>query len=304
MSGPTGRLRRTAVQVVVVALGLALGLGAMVLYRSQTADERTATTPSVAQFAFSSPAALPAVSAPADTDPSLGAEAEPADAEAALSAFLRAEAAASADVAWALLDADGRRQWTTSSAWSSARGERAPPTAFTVKASAPGSDPADVEVDVDVDRTPSLDRFRGLVAARSTEVWRVGNENGHWRVAARPVESRPVLAAEAGAPEAVRAWVDAMTACDQPGAARFQVETHLLGPADVATAPCRQKGTWTVGSPVAIDRGGDVQPLLAAYGQGAAAWARLVPVEGAGRRFWAEVAPVGEAWMVVGVAAG
>jgi len=159
-------------------------------------------------------------------------------------------------------------------------------------------------VQVDVTRKPSLDPFRGLVAAKSAEVWRVRSENGRWRVVATPVESRPVLPSDAGAPQAVQGWVDRLSACDQPGAAALQVDANLLGPADVAAAPCQRKGAWTVGKPVSLDRGGDVQPLLAAYGQGAVSWARLVPVNGTDRNFWAEVAPVGDAWMVVGVAAG
>ena len=305
MSRLGATLRRRGPQLAVVLLGLALGLGAMSFSRFQTSRDRPSRTPSAKQFAFATPASLPPVSAPvAAAGSNLGPEPEPADPEDALTAFLDAEASGSPGAAWALLDSAGRQRWPTSSLWSATQGERSRPVAFEVQASTPGADPADVRLSVQVDRTPSLDRFRGLVPARSAEVWRVRNEDGRWRVSPTPIESKPEFPAEAAAPDAVRGWMDAMVACDQPAALRFQVEPDLLGPADIAAIPCRQKGTWTIGTPVTVDRGGDVQPLLAAYGQSAAAWARLVPVEGAGRRFWAEVAPVGEGWMVVGVAAG
>ncbi|MGI9022128.1 MAG: hypothetical protein ACR2HV_02620 [Acidimicrobiales bacterium] len=289
--------------MAVVALGLGLGLGGISLYRSQTSDDRPSSTPTAKEFPFATPAVLPDVAPPADAA-AAGPETEPVDAAAALTAFFQAEASGQTDVAWALLDSAGHQRWPTALTWSATRSERAPPVAFDLKAPTRSDATGDVDLGVDVTRTPSLDPFRGLVAARSSEVWRVRNTDGRWRVVAQPVESRPVLPADTTAPDTVRSWVDATVACDQPAAARLQVDANLLGPADVAASPCLQKGTWTVGSPVTVDRGGDVQPLLAAYGQGVTAWARLVPVEGPGRRFWAQVAPVGDTWMVVGVAAG
>jgi len=301
MSGLRGRLRQGGTQVAVVVAGLVLGLAGTALYRSQSTD-RPSRTPSATKFSFPTPASLPVVSSPADDG--RGPDTEPADAVVALTAFLQAQAAGQPEVAWSLLDAAGRQQWPTAAAWSATQGERAPPVTFEVTPPGDGQATGDVDLTVAVDRVPSLDQFRGLVAARSTEVWRVRNEGGRWRVGAKPVESRALLAADTSAPDAVRGWVDALIACDQAGALRFQVDDTLLGPSDVAAAPCQKKGTWAVGSPVSVDRAADVAPLLAAYGQSAATWARLVAVEGAGYKFWAEVAPVGDAWMVVGVAAG
>ncbi len=306
MSRVGGWLRRGAVQVTIVAVGLGLGLGGTALYRSRTSSNHPSTTPSAKRFAFDQGATPLSAAAPsADSFP--GPETEPPDAPAALTAFLQAEASGRPDAAWALLDGSGHEHWPTAPAWSAAQQDLALPVSFEVVP--PGGQQAggsseDLDVHVEVARKPSLDPFRGLVAARSAEVWRVHAENGHWRVVATPVESRPALPPDATAPEAVKAWVDRLSACDQPGAAALQVDANLLGPADLAATPCQRKGTWTVGRSVGVDRGGDVQPLLAAYGQGAASWARLVPVTGADRNFWAEVAPVGDAWMVVGVAAG
>jgi len=306
MSRVGGWLRRGAVQVTIVAVGLGLGLGGTALYRSRTSGNRPSKTPSAKQFAFSQPATAPAVGQPPEAVPS--PEIEPPDAAAALEAFLRAESTGRPDTAWTLLDSSGHERWPTAAAWLAAQPDLPIPVTFQVKPPAgpadAGTPSGDVDLPVDVTRTPSLDPFRGLVAGRSAETWRVRNQNDHWRVVATPVTSRPVLPPDTLAPDAVKGWVDRLAACDQAGAAALQVDANLLGPADLPAAPCQLKGTWTVGSPVGLDRGGDVQSLLAAYGQGATAWARLVPVHGADRNFWAEVAPVGDAWMVVGVANG
>ncbi len=305
MSRVVGWLRRGAVQASVVVVGLGLGLGGTALYRSRTSSAHASKTPSAKRFAFA-PTAQPAgVVPPADAVP--GPDTEPPDAGAALVAYLQAEAAGRPDVAWTLLDGAGHERWPTAAAWAAAQQDLDPPISFDVSPSADGvatTPSADIDLHADVRRKPSLDPFRGLVAGRSAEVWRVHAEDGRWRVVATPIESRPFLPPDATAPDTVKGWVDRLSACDQSGAAALQVDVNLLGPADVAATPCQRKGTWTVGSPVGIDRGGDVQPLLAAYGQGAASWARSVPVHGTDRNFWAEVAPVGDAWMVVGVANG
>jgi|GEM_PF-704525 len=307
MSRVGSSLRRGVVQVTVVAVGLGLGVGGTALYRARTSNDHYSLTPSAKQFSFAPAAGAPAPSAP-PADAFRSPDSEPADATAALTAFLQAEATGHPDVAWTLLDASGHARWPTAPAWLEAQQDLPLPVTFQVTspavAPASGSPSGDVDLRVDVSRNPSLDPFRGLVAAHSAEVWRVRDENGHWRVAAAPVESRPVLPPDSAAPAAVQGWVDRLSACDQAGAAALQTDPNLLGPADIAAAPCQLKQPWSVGSPVGIDRGGDVQPLLAAYGQGAATWARLVPVHGTGRNFWAEVAPLGDAWMVVGVAAG
>ncbi len=305
MSRVGGWLRRTAVQVTVVAVGLALGLGGTALYRARISSDRSSTAPSAKKFTFAQ-AATPPVSQPTDAGPGPGTE--PPDAAAALTAFLDADATGRPEVAWTLLDGAGHERWPTAPAWMADQQDRPPPVTFALTRPSgtadAGTSSGDVDLPVDITRAPSLDPFRGLVAAHSAEVWRVHSENGHWRVVADPMESKPVLPTDTAAPDAVQRWVDRLAACDQQGAAAVQVGATLLGPADVAASPCQRKGAWTVGTPVGIDRGGDVQPLLAAYGQAAASWARLVPVHGTDRNFWAEVAPVGDAWMVVGVANG
>jgi len=288
-----------------VAVGLALGLGGTALYRARISSHKSSTEPSAKKFPFAQ-GATPPVSPPTDAVP--GPETEPPDAAAALTAFLDAEATGRPEVAWTLLDGAGHERWPTAPAWMADQQDRPPPVTFALTrptgTADAGTPPGDVDLPVDITRTPSLDPFRGLVAAHSAEVWRVRSENGHWRVVADPVQSQPVLPSDAAATDAVKGWVDRLAACDQPGAAALQVDATLLGPADLVAGPCQRKGTWTVGTPVGIDRGGDAQPLLAAYGQGAASWARSVPVRGTDRNFWAEVAPVGDAWMVVGVASG
>lgn len=298
---PGRGLRRAGMQVAVVGLGLGLGVGGTALYRAQTSDGQRRPTPNARQLTIAPN--FPDVAAPSDQAPTPVDGIEPPDAPAALSAFLAAEAANRPAASWPLLDADAHRRWPTLAAWVAARADRPPPLTFQLAGAATTS-PDGVDVSVDVTRSPSLDQVQGLVAARSTEVWRVHAEDGRWRVAADLVDARPVLPSDATAPDTVRRWIDRAVACDPVGAAPLQAGATLLGPADVAASPCRRKGTWTVGSPVALDRGGDGQALLAAYGPGAASWARAVPVTGPGGTLWAQVAPLGDTWVVVGVSAG
>jgi len=76
----------------------------------------------------------------------------------------------------------------------------------------------------------------------------------------------------------------------------------LIGPEDLVNAPCRERGSWSVGGPaVTLDRAPDVQTFVEAYGPDVGTWTRLVPVRGPGAHFLAAVAPLGDDWRVIGV---
>jgi hypothetical protein len=158
-----------------------------------------------------------------------------------------------------------------------------------------------VDVRVAVTHRPAVDPFQGLTPGRTEEVWRARREGGGWRVAADPLASRAVLPSDRGAPQIVQAWLRRLVACDQAGAAQLQAVQDLYGPIDLLQAPCAQRGRWTAAGRLGFDRAEDPQLYLAAFGPEVQRWARLVPVRGPRSRFSAVVAPLGDAWRVIGI---
>jgi hypothetical protein len=298
MGGSDARavLKRAA----VVAAGLALGVGAIAVFRGSGRPAYKPGTASVSAFPFATtvPAATPS---PAPAAPVLAAE--PSDPAAAVAAFLQPLADGRPEAAYPLLDAPSRVRFSTAAGWARAQVDRAEPVTFQVGASRPSPDVVGaVEVDVSATHRPSLDSIRGLVPGRSLSVWLVRREGDTWRVGADPVSFRPVLPTDAGASAVVQGWVNRLAACDTPGAAALQVGPNLYGPAGLVQAPCQAHGAWTAGTPVGLDKTPDPKAFLAAFGPDVGTWARLVPVRGPGSNFMAAVAPMGDGWMVMGVA--
>jgi hypothetical protein len=288
----------------VVAIGLALGVGGAVVFRqSGTSPAVRAEQPaSVTRFSFTDGVLAPVAgeaSAPFGSTP---AE-EPATAEAALSYFLQSLVDGRPDDAYAVLDPSSRRRFPSPGSWRRAQADLTPPTEFEVGLSRPAFGGGErAEIEVTSSQNPSLDATRGLVPARSRSLWTVERTAEGWRVGADPVSVVPILPPDGGGTTTVTAWVDRLRACDPPGAASLQVGAYLYGPAAYVRAPCERQGSWTVGDPTGLASAGDPRDLVAAFGPAVDSWARLVPVEGPGTRFYAVVAPMGDAWQVVGVA--
>lgn len=295
---------RWARQAGVIAAGLAIGAGAVFVVRGgEPGPVRPAHPPSVTRFSFSDGPPPPVTVDGPDQSVARPTE-EPATAESALGVFLRAAAEAKPEAAYPLLDSPSRRRYPSEAAWARAQADLARPVAFEIAASRAAfpSDGDVVEIEVTSTQRPSLDAFRGLVPGRSRSLWQVRREQGGWRVAAEPLSVRPILPPDAGAPDTVKGWVSRLQACDRNGAASLQVGTYLYGPAHFVQAPCEKQGPWTVGNAVGLDQAPDPSDLLAAFGPGVGSWTRLVPVDGPGSRFFVAVAPMGDAWQVVGVA--
>ncbi|MGI8810118.1 MAG: hypothetical protein ACR2KK_20190 [Acidimicrobiales bacterium] len=294
-----GRLVR---QAGVVVAGLALGVGGIALFDSDDKPSYRPGTPSVAAFSF--PTTVPDTPAPLpESIPDLAVE--PANARAALSAFLEPLADGQPAQAYPLLDEASRRRFPTMASWIRAQADRATPVTFEPGAQRPDPErPGAFQVDLTATHRPSLDAVRGLVPERSASVWLVRREGASWRVSAEPLSFRPVLPADAAATDVVQDWVSRLAACDGAGAAELQVAAHLYGPASLVRAPCEARGSWTAGEPVGLDTTPDPRAFLAAFGPEVGTWARLVPVVGPGSTFLAAVAPMGDGWQVMGVAVG
>jgi hypothetical protein len=220
-------------------------------------------------------------------------------ARAAVRRFLEAGAAGDLATAHGLLDEAGRRRYPKLARWTRAQADRAEVTGVRVGGQRRAG-PGQVDVTVTLSHPPAIDPFAGLVPARTVERWRASRQGGRWRVAAEALSVRAELPGDDRAPAAVTGWVQRLLDCDSQGAAALQAAAELYGPADLAAAPCRRRGRWTVAAPQGFEAAVDPQPYVAAFGPEVAGWARLVPVQGPGTRFHVVVGPLGDGWRVLG----
>jgi hypothetical protein len=289
---------RRIVQVLGVgALGLAVGIGATLAVNGL----RGGGDPVASVQRLDLPATPAATAAGGER----AAQAKPVvagTARAAVQRFLNATAREDFAGAYRLLDEAGRQRYPTVARWTRAQADRAVVTGVRVGAArrAGGPEGQAVDVTVELAHPAAIDPFAGLVPARTVEVWRARSEGGGWRVAADPVSVRADLPSDRRAPDAVAAWVQRLVGCDRQGAAALQAGTDLYGPADLAEAPCRRRGRWTVAAPRGFDAAVEPETYVAAFGPEVGSWARLVPVQGPGTRFHAVVGPLGDAWRVLG----
>jgi hypothetical protein len=289
--------RRRLLRVAVVGLvGIVVGVGAtLAVHGLGRRAERAASVQRLD---------LPAGAAPAAPVAPVGAGGSQApvragSARAAVQRFLEAGAGGDFEVAYGLLDQAGRRRYPSLARFTRAQADRAEVTAVRVGRERRVGD-ARAEVTVTLSHPAAVDPFAGLVPARTVEVWRASRQDGRWRVAADPVSVRADLPSDDRAPDAVTAWVRRLLGCDRQGAAGLQAAAELYGPADLAELPCKERGRWTVAAPEGFDAAVEPEAYVAAFGPEVASWARLVPVQGPGTRFGVVVAPLGDAWRVLG----
>lgn len=304
----TSWVRRHAQLVLMASVGLIAGVGvSYVALRPDPGISVFSGPPSVQDVAR--PAGLrgdEGLALPAPFTPTLPAT-EPASARAALSAFLDAEIAdrdatmpgRSAE-SFALLDVDTQRRLGSVAAWRQTRAARLVPAGADITAERRID--AAAELTVAASRPPSLTPFRGLVAARTTEVWRVERSEAGWRIAGgRPVSSEPQLPSETAAVASAQRWIDSASSCDAVAARSHQLDELLLGVASLATESCAAGAGWRAGDLVAVDGLTDITALVSAYGSGVVDWARAVTVTKADQQIVVVLGPVGDEWRVMGL---
>ena len=276
-------------------MGLTLGIGAVAV-ATNSSGRPAGHRPSVTEFNLPGDAAPTLAIAASANVP----QTEPSSAAAAVTAFLTAEVADRPADAFVLLDTASHADFVSPAGWQSKRAERLVPTGFRIEGTSASS--GSTEVVVAMEHTATLDPFIGLVPARSTQVVRVVQESGRWRVTATPARIEPSYPSDSGAAPAVAEWVEALSNCDRATATTLQVPVGLVGSPFYADQPCREQGLWRSG-PVEPATGARLGPLFASYGAEVATWARLVRVDGPKTDFYAAVAPIGDAWRVMGVLA-
>lgn len=155
-----------------------------------------------------------------------------------------------------------------------------------------------------VKQTPMIDEIHGVVAPTATVNFATVQEGGGPRLLWR----RRRITQNYTAPESrlqtdIMAWAqDRRTCTTASGAASSrQYGGGLVGDAGLAEALCHSKDSPVVnvqGDVYALD---DPQPLLNAFGSGVYQWARVATVS-AGKPMNVIAAPLGDHWIVVGVA--
>ena len=284
---------------LLVLIGLLLGAAGYTLLERR-GDGRE-PEPSAVAFrapgrAFDQSMASDRVSTPA------GPAVEPTSARAALQSFLAAETSGDASSAFPLLDQRARDRFSSVEAWAIGRNDRIVPLTFAITGeSAEGSTTTLV---VDTTHEPALDAFRGYVPAKARQRWTVQQEDGKWRVAARPLDIEPLLPAAAGATEVVQRWVDARAACDTASAEALQRSSFLYGSRSLIEAPCADRGTWSTGAVQRLADVPDSTVVTSTFGPDSGVWARVVPVRGPRTGFLAVVAALGDDWRVVALIPG
>lgn len=231
------------------------------------------------------------------------------DPQTAIDTFVQAEVARDADIAWSMLSAADRLRYPTPAMWQTEHrqipqftGGRV--TGTPTPAPVPGTFSEAADVAGDVTFVPTLDTTKGLVPARAVATWRVVRENGGWRVSFADSTFAAVFPSDEGAVDAASAWARARQACAPTGDgdARLEVVGGVVGISGLAERLCGASGAVEpkgIAQPITTT---DATAVIAAFGPGAAEWARVVNLGGpAPQRV--VLGPLGDRWIAIGVLA-
>lgn len=285
--------RRRGRDVVIVAVGLAAGLGVSVF----AGDVRDLVRGDAAPAPAAAPL-RPSVEEFADVEP-VSAEATPsspaASPSAAVEQFLAAEREGDHARSFALLGSDGRATYRSPAAWRASHANFFPITGFEVRGvNDAGQRP---EVVTGVRYRSGIDEVIGLVPASAEVTWPVVEEDGGWLVDFDGAQIFPELPADDGAADATRRWALARQGCEEAE----EYSAGLVGAATLADELCDAEGRLELGavSPLEVD---DSAALVSAFGAAATSWARTVRIS-APVPMTVVLAPVADRWLVVGVIA-
>jgi hypothetical protein len=231
---------------------------------------------------------------------------EPADARAALTEFLNAEATDRSETSFALLAPDVQRRYGSLAAWRQSRSDRAVPRRFTILDER-AVDASHAVVTIRAERNPSITPFRGLVAAESTERWALETSAAsRWRVrSASATTTEPHLPSDVDARATAQQWVERAAACETGATRSLQVAPDLVGGTDLSGLACEAGGIWsTTSGAVPVADLPDVTAFVAAFGPSVGRWARGVVVANGDQHMTVILGPLGRDWRVVGLTRG
>jgi hypothetical protein len=153
-------------------------------------------------------------------------------------------------------------------------------------------------VKTDVTMEPRLDEVVGYIPARATIAWPTTPEDGGYRVSLADAVLEPVLPSDQSASTAAQAWVAARQRCEA-GAAYAGT---LLGQPTLADSLCHSSDSYRPDAAEGLDTFRNPTLLLEAFGPDASNFVRVVRSDGP-TPFDVALAPLGDAWEVVGVMA-
>ena len=283
VAGPGGSRRRDAVIVVVALL---LGMGAVAGFGALTGSDDAASPVFEGDAAPLEDTPLPA------GDASVAPGTPAASPQAAVEAFLDAEAAGDFDTSYALLSEAQRATYGSAASWTNAHADFFPVVGHRIVESTDGSVTAEVEY------RSSLDEVVGLIPARGVVDWVVVEEAGGWTVDFDASAVTPTYPDDAPAADAVAEWATVHQRCDEPDqyAGALVATADLIG---VVDSLCDAPGRVSAGPPRTLDEF-DATPFVSAFGTDALTWARAVDLTGP-VELTVVVAPVDDRWVVVGL---
>ena len=221
-------------------------------------------------------------------------QAPAASAQDAVTRYVAAEASGDAAASYSLLADDDRRRAGSFAAWADEAGDRLPVRSI-----------ASVEMDGSAVITDTVLDARldesGFVPARARIEWRPVKVANGWLVSPTSTHVQAVLPPDADAAQAVAAWLAARST----GATTGQYDGNLLGrPAllDAIAGQAITVGAVRVGAVRPLGAAPDPQVAVNAFGPEAERFVRTVTVD-APARLAVLVAPLGDAWRIVGVEA-
>lgn len=213
---------------------------------------------------------------------------------AAVEGYLLAEATGDTTASYTFLSVTDRQQYPTAALWERARADRFPIVAFDIVSVA--GDDSRVTVETELRLEPILDEVIGNVPARALGTWVALRDGAGWYVSLADSSLEPLWPSDDGAATAASSWAAARQRC---GDTRENEYATLVGSPSLADELCGATTDIEVG-PAEPMEAIDATPVVAAFGDTATAWARVVSVRGAAS-MRAVVAPLGDDWVVVGV---
>ncbi len=207
----------------------------------------------------------------------------------AVTAVLQAEQKNDHAASFALLSPNARSQYKDVADWTRRRNELPAVTEFNLESA------KDATQTVIVEHKAALDPFKGLSPAKERQIWSGRRYSAGWLVDPDP-QTDPILPNDAKASTAVKAWAEAVQACDRDRAQSLQAIPELL--ASTAPALCRVPGPVTVSAPDRLPEGPESANIIAQYSTDAFGWAKSVAVTSPSA-FHVVIAPIGEEWKVL-----
>lgn len=284
VAGRGGSRRRDAVIVVVA---LFVGMGGFAAFGALTGDDDPVTSPIIEGEVEPGPS-TPLPEGATEVPPGSPAS----SAEAAVAAFLDAEADGDFETSYSLLSEPQRAEYGSVAQWRNAHADFFPVLGHRVVETTDGA------VRTEVDYRSSLDEVVGLVPARAVVEWAVVQEGDGWVVDFDASAVQPIYPDDDAVADAVTDWAAGLQRCEEPD----QYDGALVATADLvrtAESLCDTGGRIDVGPTRSLDEF-DGSAFVSAFGTDVVAWARAVDLTGPAE-LTVVVAPVDDRWLVVGL---